>query len=277
MFDLGSSVAPYPWRTPQISDLADHDYDSPMTIIQEVLTHEVGHVVANDEPTLLEAFKAKAGWRGLTEDEVLAGLLEQGIGPVEAQTIIDDMAQTRGDFRPTMTQLGEERVQPSGYGDGFWGLSGSIPDDQPWGYAQFGPDEHFAEFYTKAVHAPEHLYRDLIETPSEELHQTEDDIAYVRQEMENESDWLALEEGTLLLQELQQEREERTSDADQQAALHAFYRSEVFGVDDSDLQEMVPPVGQEALYEEFKAQARMCMTPFQLDKLKAQYAHLIPF
>lgn len=138
--------------------------------LESVLTHEIGHDVAERNPAAFEAFKKAAGYRSYNRDELAADNMSA------AEIDLLDSARKGGAIE---NNPGTERRYTPRFGtDEYWGIDhtalpysgkhekGSEADD--WEYARQGPGEHFAELYDKAVHTPKQLHQDMVERPAAE-------------------------------------------------------------------------------------------------------------
>lgn len=147
--------------------------------LESTLTHEIGHDVADRNPAAFEAFKVAAGYRTYDRDDLTADdMTSDAIEPL-------DRARKNG---TTNSNPGEQRsYTPQRGTDQYWGVdhtalpySGKEKKNEKdekdkkglradnWEYARHSPDEHFAEVYQKAVHAPKQLHEDMVERPAAE-------------------------------------------------------------------------------------------------------------
>ena len=196
-------------RTERTSALAHHapgqsGPDGELSRMQDTVTHEIGHTVAEARPEEMLALEEAAGWRRLDDlDAVAAWLTEVNGVPPDAQALnVLERGRTVPGALQNPTRSGDwtygyDTYDPDGY---VIHASGAIPEDQEfaamnseaqrtdledecsmgtdnWAYARSGPEEHFAELYTKAVHQPEALRVDLLDEPAANVALMEERIA----------------------------------------------------------------------------------------------------
>jgi hypothetical protein len=290
-YDTGAGSRPgdsgTPWRTDPESEIAGHDAtqsggDGSTHLIQEVLSHEQGHTVHQGDDGLESDFHGLSEWRRHDGDSVRQELVAGGLSEADADLAIADLEATRDDGFTGRNQEANNgnlyQVNPYD-NDGFVSINDNAidPNDPQWAYAESNPSDHFAEIYTKAVHAPESLYEDLVAGPARQR-----DVAKLAFEEEQIRYDQAVEAGTLpphfldYLKAHLDASQDAYLDAYQAARIrgsqHQLFRDEVFGVDDSDVQALQAPPGKVAIYQEYKQQAAMCMTPQQLEALRLRYA-----
>ncbi len=275
-----------PWRTDQESELSGHDAneqgaEGATHLIQEVLSHELGHTVHQGDSELESDFHSLSDWQRHDADSARQALIDGGMTEEQADTALENLENTRDDGYGSRNQehSGGDMFQVNPYdSDGYLSVDENAidPNDSDWAYAESNPSDHFAEIYTKAIHAPESLHEDLISGPAQALADSEADLARQRATYDS-----AVAAGLLPEEDLEAMRvsveaaesavESAQSAADIRQSQHEFFRERVFGVDDSDIQAMEAPPGKEAVYAEFQEQAAMCMTPQQLAALRLRY------
>lgn len=277
----GIGTVKEPWRLGNESDLADHDKaeGTETSLVEEVLSHEAGHTVHQGDPELFERFQEISGWQNVDEATTRTNLKAQGLTDAEVDARIQGMNGTREsgyNSRQTYTE-GDTLFEVDPYSDDFLQVDArAIPAGDEWGYARTNASDHFAEIYTKAMHAPETLYADLVAGPQQELETAEANISAA----ETQAQYLRDNGGTaediaVAEQSVQAERDERDEARAAQRVRREqwdFFRNDVFGADDSDIQALEAPPGKEAVYEEYQRQAAMAMTPQQLAGLRERFA-----
>ena len=123
------------------------------------ITHEIGHDAERQHASAFKKFQKAGGWETVeganlplpaTERERLE-LRRRG-----AVTKPGDVMVEGKDYTPAGDKEGRyHRVD-----------DGVIPESSHWRYAKTNAQEHFAEVYAKAVHAPEVVYQDMVIAPS---------------------------------------------------------------------------------------------------------------
>lgn len=257
--DLGAETGTPPWRTVMESDLSTLGQQP--ELLHEVITHEAGHAVHQDDPALYERFQETVGWTHLDRGEVRTLLASDGKSEREITATIQVLEETRKDPHTRRPQIvvGEQLLMTNPYDSGYLTLDlHNRPGGDNWRYATSAPEEYFAETYTKAVLAPESLYQDLVSGPQEL-------VEALRAEAEQADSEEVRQQYLTILQSSQETAAHRQ-------AVHQFFRTEVFGTDDSDIQALEAPPGKEAVYQSYKEQAAMAMTPEQLEQLRVRYA-----
>lgn len=295
LFDTGTGYDPStgrnttttPWRTESNSDLANHRPgqtapNGPLTLVEEVITHEIGHTVHQNDDALWERWQEINGWERLDGGDVEDRLESSGMSEDDAEAEVENLDAHREDFygsRPTVTRDGKMYEIDPYSGDYLAVDEVAVPggtNASDWDYARSNPEDHFAEMYAKAVHQPEGLYRDLITEPTAELGtattrvtDATNQLAALRADPSASAQDIADAEARLAARQAEQRRAQRAVDVRQQQ--WDFFRTDVFHTDDSDIQALVAPAGKEAVYAEYQSRARMCQTPQQLDALRAEY------
>lgn len=279
--ETGASGAP--WRTPATSALARHKLggtgqESPLSLMEEVITHEIGHNVHQQNSAMFEQYQKAAGWERLDQAALKERLMAPqprgaGLSQQKAEeklTLLEANREADYGSRPSVdSQDNEYRVDP--YGDGkYLGLEkGSVPTGGDWDYARSNPEDHFAEHYAKAIHAPESLYADLRANPEGELAAAK----------KNRDDLLKPGSGA-------SDEQKKAAEADFQRAQHnqksryeqwRIMREDVFHLSQTEVDKKTAaftaklPPDKLALANEFKQKAAKCMTPQQFHDLEAEY------
>ena len=143
-----------------------------ITVLDMVVTHEIGHDIHDQKDDAFDAYKKESGW----ESQDKGDLKDAGLSTAD----IDKLEATRKkgySERDTIRKNGKiYMIDP--YGGGYLAVDETaIPekgesevgagggDDDTWAYARSNFKDHFAEHYAKAVHVPQKLYKDLVESP----------------------------------------------------------------------------------------------------------------
>ena len=156
-----------------------------------VLTHEVGHDVAHQNPKALAALTKAAGWdRVKAADLEKDGVSDADIARLEARR--DNPNEGGGaDIGGTL-----DTYAPIAGSDEYWALprtavpaqteaSPGSKGDDAWMYARVNPDEQFAEIYAKAVHVPEKLHDELVDRPAAAAHDAQQSVAEVQKQIDD--------------------------------------------------------------------------------------------
>lgn len=236
--DTGASGAP--WRTPKTSALAHHRADGTgreqqLSLMEEVIGHEIGHNVHQQDAALFQRFQAATGWEHLDRTTLKARLM----APAPAGQGLD---ATNAD----------KKVK-----------------ELDWDYAHSNPQDHFAEYYVKAIHAPESLYEQLKAKPSQELAEARKDVSRLQR---RGSKTAAAHIAAAKDKARQAERDQQSREKQ-----WAILREDVFHLRQGDVDGRVAaftaklPANKVQLARAFKQKAAMCMTPQQLQDLEAEF------
>lgn len=236
--DTGASGAP--WRTPKTSALAHHRADGTgreqqLSLMEEIIGHEIGHNVHQQDAALFQRFQAATGWEHLDRTTLKARLM----APAPAGQGLD---ATNAD----------KKVK-----------------ELDWDYAHSNPQDHFAEYYVKAIHAPESLYEQLKAKPSQELAEARKDVSRLQR---RGSKTAAAHIAAAKDKARQAERDQQSREKQ-----WAILREDVFHLRQGDVDGRVAaftaklPANKVQLARAFKQKAAMCMTPQQLQDLEAEF------
>lgn len=219
--------------------------------------------------------------------------MASGISESDANAQINEIDQQRGNAS------GEKGVTVDGVtykanlhaGRGYLSHNeGAIPKGPEWEYARTNHHEHFAEMYTKAIHVPERLHRDLIEEPKKNIESKQNDYQDLAGQLK-----LLKESGKAdprLIARLEADAKKAQSSIDQAKHEAQMYgeqwrimREDVFHLDDARVDASAKalegrvPKGKEKkaakLQAEFRKKSEMAATPAQVDHLEKQYRELI--
>jgi hypothetical protein len=282
-------------HTGQTSDLGDHHKGKktprgPLSPLEETVVHEVGHDIHDLHPEVMDKLKRTTGWTDVADKNALKTQLKAaGLSDAAANAKITQLESERAD------NYGKEGITVNGttykvdpYSDGGF-LSHkekAIPKGAEWDYARTNYKDHFAEMYTKAVHVPEKLHRDLVEQPKRNTESKEkehqklvDKLAALRAKGPPDPK---------RVEKLEADIKAAQADVDQAKDVQKMYeeqwsimRQDVFHMNDAKVDETAKalqghvPAGKEKeaakLQEEFKNRAEKVVTPQQLEDLEKQY------
>lgn len=149
---------------------ADDSVGEDVSQVEWLMTHELGHNVGNKYNKAYDSYQKANGWEWHDHDT-------PALTPAEKR-LLDSARKQDFQHRQIVNKNGRT-YQIDQDSPGFISrLQGSVPDTSdsvasgfenkdtdPWAYARTRGHEQFAEHYTRAVHVPENVYLDLIETP----------------------------------------------------------------------------------------------------------------
>ena len=241
-------------------ELADPKYGEDVSWMEWLLTHELGHNVGNKYEAAYNKYQKANGWkahpkgtRKLTSDE---------------KAILEAKRGNRFDNRATLNKGGrtyEIDQDSDGYISSIQGAvptggesaTGSIGGGDPWAYARTRGHEQFAEHYDRAMHVPEKVYKDLIETPH---------LAVERAQTK-------LDAATTEAEKKQAKRELETAKRAEKVRKESFHlmRDDVFNADkaqaDAEARLIARNVDPDELIK-FKEEAAKASTPDQIAVLE---------
>jgi hypothetical protein len=154
-----------------VSDEFRREHGDRINILEYVLTHEIGHDVADRSPAAFKKFQKAAGWETVKAD----ALRKDHISDKDVKTL----EGRRDNPNAATSDIGSDIRTYSpiqGSKDEYWANDRTaIPNAQEsapnstggdsWQYSRVDPAEHFAETYAKAVHVPEKLHDELVDRP----------------------------------------------------------------------------------------------------------------
>jgi hypothetical protein len=246
-----------------------------------VLTHELGHDVADTHAAAFEKFKRAAGWQevgadALTKDNVTDG--QRGLLDRQRK---EDGYTSAGGTRRTYAPNRETE-------DKYWAVDRtaipswkqSAPGAQgsdTWDYARTNPGEHFAETYAKAVHVPTKLHDELVTRPAAEAKAARQAVAAQLQAM-NAIPATAANEKKLAAMQLELDKRTARMDEAQRAVEQrgeqfSVMRNDVFHTDKATAAARARLVGRldKTRLEEFEKQAAALSTPEQIATLEERF------
>jgi hypothetical protein len=276
-----------------VSDEFKKEHGDNIGTLEFVLTHEIGHDVAANDPKAMEAFTKAAGWKKVKVDALRAdNIQETDIAKLEETRSLPNAA----DFEIASTTTTYKPIQNSK--DEFWALPRTaVPtmDEQTpseivngetttkvdtWQYARTDPDEQFAEVYAKAVHVPEKLHDELVDRPTIAAKEAQDRVAKLQAQIKTLKADASIKDRDAKLARLQaqlgemkQVAAEKELAKQQRGDEFRIMRNDVFHADKATamaLQRLqAAKVSKEKLEEFEKAAARMS-TPEQIAMLEKE-------
>lgn len=156
------------WPDAETRELAPATMTPEVSWMEWLTTHELGHNVSNKKGDVYEKYREANGWESYAKDTDELTADEKKTLEAKRKNKDEDRARVEKDGK---TYLIDQD------GDGYISYTqGAVPDERdsqegkigkkdPWSYARTRDFEQFAEHYTRAMHVPERVYKDLIETP----------------------------------------------------------------------------------------------------------------
>jgi hypothetical protein len=268
-----------------VSDAFRRDHGDTVGTLEYVLTHEIGHDVADHDPKAFEKFQKAAGWTEMTtgalkSDHVtptdLAALEAARANPNQAQLDIGGTQKTYSPIKDKETFWGVDRTAIPAAPTADPSDPEARPNDT-WQYARVNPQEHFAEVYAKAVHVPKQLHHDLVAQPAEDAQRARDAVEAQQRAIahleSSSSDGLKLVEMRARLATLEQEKTLAIRAERQRGEEFSVMRNDVFHTDKavaavkSRLQAQAVSADK---IREFEKQAAIASTPEQVEVLASQ-------
>lgn len=288
VFDLGADPASDTWRTDRDSELAGHDTDG-LSLLEEVITHEIGHTIEAGDPELEQRWRDISSWRDWSQDSLREQLINDGMSEDDANQFITDLEsgdQEHDGATYRKNHYGgivSHRTGAVPVGDAGGDTEWSMDDSGEWSYAAETQGEHFAETYAKATHAPEALHEDLVSQPQQAV----TDATTARDAAQSNLDALTAAGAPQAV--IDQAR--RTLESAEESLVGAreiasirqnqwdFMREDVFGLTDETVSGASAELssaasgleGGDALVAEFEAASERCATPDQLERLRQEY------
>lgn len=267
-----------------VSDELKREHGEKVAGIEVVLTHEIGHDVADKNKDTFEAFKKAAGWERVDAAAVKAdGVDDAGLATLEAQR--------QSPTSKTSEIAGRTKIfSPISGTKDFWALpKTAVPaqdeaapgprNEDTWQYARVNPAEHFAEVYMKAVHFPEKLHDELVVRPTqaaEKAREKYDEIKRVVTSLTADKSaraQLRLANMRALLATLKADLDRAEAARRQRADQFALMRDSVFGTDKAvkiSLGRLKAKQVSADKLEKFEERARVASTPEQVAFLEAE-------
>lgn len=256
-----------------------------ITILDMVVTHEIGHDIHDQNDDEFKKFQQISGW----ENKNKSGLKKAGLSDAEIQQL-EDTRKKNYSQRNTITKDGKlYMVDPygSGYlvvddtalparGEAETGAGGT--DGDTWGYARSNYKDHFAETYAKAVHVPEKLHKDLVERPAAATQQAQGQVAAQQQMLAAlqaaGADAAAIEAQQKLVEQANADLARAQKAESQRKQQFDLMRNDVFHTDtaqtDAVSRLQAKGITPEKL-REFQERAAKASTPEQIKTLEAEY------
>lgn len=149
-------------------EIAPPEVGEDISWMEWLLTHELGHNVGDKFDAAYRKYQKANGWKSHPKS---TGKLTDA-----EKAVLDAKRGNRFDNRATINKGGRMyEIDQDGPGyisciqgavpTGDESAAGVIGGGDPWAYARTRGHEQFADHYTRAMHVPEKVYEDLIETP----------------------------------------------------------------------------------------------------------------
>jgi hypothetical protein len=256
--------------------------------IEVSLDHELGHDMHDKNPDAFKRYKDAAGWQADVDDDQMKD--KGGI----SQADIDALRQASKDHKHKEIVGKDGKVyenDPYSKGDIIAYDKDALPttaDAQPgatpinsdtWWYQRENPKDDFADQYTKAVHTPETLAKDMIDAPATR-------VTNANAQLKVDSDALAAEQAkptpdpivisALTAKKQTSEAEVAAANKEQTARKTQFdiMRDDIFHTNtatDEAVKRLEAKGVDRAKIDEFKAKAARASTPQQIKVLESGY------
>lgn len=298
LFDRGVNPAAHYRIGGEQSEIGGHGAANPVSTLDEVLTHEIGHTVEAARPNEFAQFQQIAGWTQMNQAQAQASL--------SADSGID-----AGNLGPTMATIGwgsgprAGRHQYNAKGANYFRRElGMMPGDTdapgfnvspnvrtPVGggpdlssYSRFSPKEHFAEMYAQMVHTPERVFEQHVEQPLARQRAARDAVTAAETAYSNTSVFSPIDKVTRY-RERSSAREALTARNEQASRMGDLWhhmRRNVFGVT-RDMESAahdnllvraagLDAAGQARVTRDWAQAAPKAATPWQLQELRERIA-----
>lgn len=269
-----------------VSDQFRREHGDKINPLEHVLTHEVGHSVADKDKKAFEKFKKAAGWQEVDVDALRKDNVD------EAK--IAELESVRADPNKAQLNIGSENraYSPIPGQQTFWGLDRTAipaapapvptqPDVAPrdkWGYSRVNPQEHFAEVYAKAVHVPKQLHDELVVQPAELVKQAKDAVevqerAIARLERTPKPSADEVLEMRVELTRLERDAATKVRAETQRAEQFRVMRNDVFHTNDATkaaARRLTAKGNNPAAVQAFEQRAAAASTPEQVELLERE-------
>lgn len=273
------------WKTARLNAAASMSTSGTMSFydlgfqgdLEQTYFHELGHSHHNLEPELLERWTDLNSWNELTTSGAY-NAMEGTYGEERANKRLRDMVDAADGpwYAFPEAHLGDQIVQSGLQSADFWSRdAGAVPES--WNYAASNPKEHFAEMYGHSHANPDMVYSELMLEPSnnvataqEWMAEAEADLAEAR--LTGQAHSIKGAQAMYDLVERRLQGAERSVGLREQQ--YEFFRTEVFGTDDSDILSVPRCEGEEEAFARLHHDAARAMTPDQLDEVRAQHGDM---
>jgi hypothetical protein len=256
-----------------------------ITVLDMVVTHEIGHDIHTNNPALHAEFQRINGWETKTKAQLTAaGLTAKEIKQLEKTRDgnYTGRKQIHKDGKIYMIDpygagylIVNENALPA-EGEAKWGAGGT--EDDTWEYARSNFDDHFAETYAKAVHAPLMLHSDLVEEPQKRLDDATTKQSGAKRILDTMkaggADQADIDKAQARFDAADAELKKATDQAQMRGDTFKLMRNDIFNTDEAQTQaeaRMRTAGKTQADIDAFKLEAAKASTPEQIKTLEARY------
>jgi hypothetical protein len=245
----------------------------PIGQIEEVVTHEFGHDVHDQNEDAFKKYQEAAGWNQDVDDDQLKAA---GISKAD----IDKLRDEKNPGAPVMGKDGKMYVaDPYNDGEVLAYDDGALPKGGNWSYARTNHKDHFAEHYTAAVNAPELVAKELIDDPktrttTEQTNRDARQSALDAEKAKKTPDPAKVKQLEADLAAQQKALDDARRDQEAQQKQYDIMRNEIFHADQATnaasdrLRTKGIPAAKLA---EFQARAARAQTPQQVELIASEY------
>jgi hypothetical protein len=288
-------------HTGQARELSDHHIcpqcGARIARVEEVVIHEIGHDVHDQNKSTHDAHSDAAGWEKKLDEDALSGrgLTKEQIDDIKAgkRVVHDGQVFVKDPYKDGNFLAHNQDSIPEGDRDLSEADKKKSREWREWSYGRSNYKDHFAEHYMKAVLKPETLHEDLVEAPQAAVDRDQSDLEAAQQRIEDDERALAeakkqgLDEPTTrALQEnidssrraaekaeeaLKQSKEDR----DNLRTQYDLMREDIFGAPKmaADAEARLRSQGvEEARLEQFRDEAEKAHTRQQIEMLERKYS-----
>lgn len=258
---------------------------TPLGSIEVSLDHELGHDMHDQNKDAFKRYQATAGWQQDVDDNQMrnkGGLTDDQI---------KQLKKASKDHKH-MELVGKDgkvyENDPYSKGDIIAHDKNALPDadaqrgpngNDTWEYARSNAKDNFAEQYTKAVHMPETLAKDMLDAPATR-------VANANTQLKTDSDAFAVEKAktppdpaviSALEQKTKTSQAEVNAAINEQKARKAQYdimRDEIFHANeetDAAVKRLEAKGVDPGKINDFKAKAARASTPQQIKVIESGY------
>jgi hypothetical protein len=224
-----------------VSDTFRREHADKVNTLEYVLTHEIGHSMAEQHPMAFKKFQKAAGWDTVKVDALRKDhISEADLKQLEADRPNPNVAQSNiGSDTRTYTPI-------QGRKDDYWAsdktaipsaneATPSTKGADTWQYSRVDPAEHFAETYAKGGARPREVARRTRRSPggrcSGRARAGRDDEGRDRRSQDASQAAAKLEIMTMRLEKLEADAATKEKAERQRGDEYRIMRNDVFGTD----------------------------------------------
>jgi hypothetical protein len=288
-------------HTGQARELSDHHIcpqcGARIARVEEVVIHEIGHDVHDQNKSTHDAHSDAAGWEKKLDEDSLSGrgLTKEQIDDIKAgkRVVHDGQVFVKDPYKDGNFLAHNQDSIPEGDRDLSEADKKKSREWREWSYGRSNYKDHFAEHYMKAVLKPETLHEDLVEAPQAAVDRDQSDLEAAQQRIEDDERALAeakkqgLDEPTTrALQEnidssrraaekAEEALKQSTEDRDNLRTQYDLMREDIFGAPKmaADAEARLRSQGvEEARLEQFRDEAEKAHTRQQIEMLERKYS-----